>query len=260
VESCLYEGRVWHRRRRPFEHVFELPLFMLYLDLEELPRVFRGRWLWAAERPALASFRRADHLGDPARPLAECVRDHVEAHTGRRPEGPIRLLTHLRYAGYVFNPVSLYYCYDGSGDRLDALVAEVTNTPWGERHCYVLDAAAAEAGAATPLRFCTPKALHVSPFLGMDQVYEWTLHPPGSRLALHLGNRDADGTLVFEAALGLERREITGRSLARVLARYPLMTVQAIAAIYWQALRLQRKGAPFHPHPGGRPKPLEVTS
>jgi DUF1365 family protein len=247
VESCLYEGVVRHRRLRPVEHAFVKRLFMVYLDLDELPEVFRGRWLWSATRRAPVWFRRADHLGDPAVPLAQAVRDLVEARTGRRPAGPIRLLTNLRTFGYGFNPVSLYYCFDPGGGGVEAVVAEVSNTPWNERHCYVL---ASADGATRPLqRFETAKEFHVSPFMGMRQRYRWALLRPGRQLAVHIANVE-DGAAVFDASLVLSRREITGGSLARALLRYPWMTAQVIAGIYWQAWRLRQKGAPVHPHPG----------
>jgi uncharacterized protein len=248
VESCLYIGSVRHRRLRPVEHVFDFPLFLLYLDLAELDRVFEGRWLWSARRFALARFRREDHLGEPRVPLDEAVRDLVAERTGRRPLGPVRLLTHLRYAGFGFNPVSFFYCYDAAG-RLDAIVADVRNTPWNERHRYVLPVT---GRGPKRLRFDTAKDFHVSPFMPMDLAYAWTFHVPGERLAVRIENRARDGRPLFDALLALRRREITGASLAGALLRFPLLTLQVIAAIYWQAFRLRRKGAPIFAHPDPR--------
>jgi hypothetical protein len=248
---------VRHRRFRPVEHTFTFPLCLLYLDLGELPEVFRGSWLWSAERPALAWFRRRDHLGDPTAPLDRCVRDLVEEEVGLRPAGPIRLLTHPRYAGYAMNPVSLYYCFDRGGERVEALVAEVNNTPWGERHCYVMRHPRGGRGA---LRARTPKQLHVSPFMAMQLDYGWRVGQPGSKLGVRIANHEPDGAVLFAAVLALSRRELSARSRARALLRYPLMTAQVAGAIYWQALRLWQKGAPFHPRPRTAEAALENLS
>jgi DUF1365 family protein len=248
--SALYSGRLRHRRFAPVPHAFAYNLTMVWLDLAELDRVFRGRWLWSTERPALAWLRRADYLGDPAIPLETAVRDRVAAETGKRPAGPIRLLTHLRTFGHCFNPVSFYYCYDAADQRVETLVAEITNTPWNERHAYVLPAGAS-VSAQRPLRFRFGKSFHVSPFMPMDVDYDWRFSVPGERLAVHMVNRRAGETL-FDATLALERREITGTSLAGVLARYPFATLRVLRAIYWQALRLRLKRVPFHVHPAQR--------
>jgi DUF1365 family protein len=261
MESCIYEGRVWHRRTAPPQHAFGMPLFMMYLDLEELPRLFEGRWLWSARRPALARFRREDYLGPTSVPLDVAVRDRMEERTGHRPAGPIRLLTHLRYFGFVFNPVSLYYCFDPGGRRLEGVVAEVTNTPWRERHAYVLETG--DEADAPLYRLENRKDFHVSPFLGMDATYRWLLRAPDERLDLQIESRGRMGRL-FEASLQLRRREIDAFSLARCLAVYPWMTLQVVAGIYWQATRLRSKNAHWHPHPlrdtvCERPGP-EVTS
>jgi DUF1365 family protein len=258
MKSCIYEGRVRHRRRARIDHAFSFRLFMLYLDLDELPTLFRRAWLWSALRPALAWFRRADHLGDPNRPLAECVRDLVVEETGRRPRGPVRLLTQLRYGTIAMNPVSFYYCFDEAGERVETVVAEVRNTPWGERHCYVLPAQSTSEGQL--LWPDTPKEFHVSPFMGMDQEYAWHFADPGRDLAVTIETREPDGTSPFAAALYMTRSELTGLSRARVLARYPLMTLQIALGIYWQALRLRIKGARFHPHPRSTEGSLEMTS
>ena len=129
MHSAIYHGSLRHRRFAPRPHVFGYPLFMVYLDLAELDTVFKGHWLWSTRRAAPARFVRADHLGDPAQPLDQAVRDLVESRGGQRPLGPIRLLTHLRYFGYAFNPVSFYYCFDAAGERVECIVAEVNNTP-----------------------------------------------------------------------------------------------------------------------------------
>ncbi len=255
MESCIYEGRVHHDRFGAVPHRFSARLFLMYLDLDELPELFRGRLLWSASRPALARFRREDHLGDPEQPLADAVRDLVERRGARRPRGPIRLLTHLRYLGYVFNPISLYYCFDADGVGLECVVADVANTPWNERHRYVL---ADERPREGPLTVETRKVLHVSPFLAMDMSYRWRVSQPGEKLALGIENWQEDAR-VFAASLALHRREIDGRALASVLARYPLMTVQVIAGIFWQALRLRRKRARWYPHPGKREEAMELA-
>jgi len=231
----------------PVGHEFSYRMFMLYLDLGELPQVFERRWLWSASRPALARFRRDDHLGDPAVPLADAVRDLVANETGRSPGGPIRLLTHLRYFGHVFNPVSFYYCFDEHDSRVETIVAEVTNTPWGERHCYVLPQSM-NAGQNGHGRYFPEKVMHVSPFMEMDIDYDWRFNAPGQTLTVHMENA-REGKKIFDATLVLEREEVNGMALARALAAYPLMTVKVVAAIHWQALKLWLKGAPVHDHP-----------
>jgi DUF1365 family protein len=259
MHSALYRGSLRHRRFAPRAHAFEYGLFMLYLDLAELDVVFRGRWLWSTRRAAPARFRRADHLGDPRVPLDQAVRDLVEARSGRRPAGAVRLLTHPRYFGYGFNPVSFYYCFDARDARIEAIVAEVNNTPWGERHCYVLDEPFQDA-AGQYQKFRSAKAMHVSPFMPMDLVYDWGFAHPGERLNVHMmlrhGGAASDGGRIFDATLRLERRPLDGPGLAAALVRYPLMTARVIGAIHWEALRLWLKGVPVHPHPAKAPRPL----
>jgi DUF1365 family protein len=255
MESALFEGKLRHRRRLAPARTFTYSLFMVYLDLEEADSVFAGRWLWSTGRANLAWFRRADHFGDPATPLEVAVRELVAERTGARPRGPIRLLTHLRYMGHCFNPVSFYYCFADDGRTLDTVVAEVNNTPWNERHMYVLPEAE-NVGSATAKRYDLSKAFHVSPFLAMDASYRWRFGTPpnreGERLWVRMESRQRGGR-VFDATLALTRRSITRSELARALVVRPAMTVQVIAAIYWQALRLWLARAPLYPHPGKEP-------
>src|SRR6476469_2504258 len=184
--SAVYEGWVRHRRFEPVQHSFRYRLFLMYLDLDELPGALDPYPLFSARRPAPARFRRADYMGDPSRLLAECARDAVEAQPGSRPAGPVRLLANLRYLGHVFNPVSFYYCFDAAGERVEAVVADVNNIPWGERHPYVL-ARGSRRGAV--LTDELDKDLHVSPLMGMDQTYAFRASEPGERLSVHIESR-----------------------------------------------------------------------
>ncbi|MBP1475362.1 DUF1365 domain-containing protein [Frateuria sp. MAH-13] len=247
LASAIYEGWVRHRRYAPRPHAFRYRIALLYLDLAELPRLFERRWLWSYGRANLAQFRRSDYLGPVELPLDEAVRRRVAERTGHRPEGPIRLLTHLRYAGHCFNPVSFYYCYGADGHSLEAILAEITNTPWKERHAYVLPLAEAERhGHVCAWRFA--KTFHVSPFMPMARGYDWRFSEPAEALRVHM-NVLRDGDRDFDATLVLQRRPLDGTQLARVLWRFPLMTLKVVAAIHWEALRLWLKRNPVYDHP-----------
>jgi len=246
--SGIYEGWVRHRRFFPTPHEFRYRTFLLYADLDELPHLFRGEMLWGNERAAWASIRRRDRFGDPDRPLADCVRDLVEERTGRRPRGPIRMLSQPRMLGLSFNPVVFYWCFDENGVAVENVIAEVTNTPWKERHCYVLSASSSVAEGSS-LRLDASKRFHVSPFMGMDKRYRLSLSPPARSLVVHMEVEAARGT-EMDATLSLRRHDIDRSSLLRVLLKHPAAPAKTLAAIYWQAWRLWRKGCPYHPHPG----------
>jgi uncharacterized protein len=234
--SCIYEGTIRHRRRQP-RREFRHRLALFYLDLEELPSLLDGRLV--ARRPGLLRFRRRDYFaGLNGVPLDRAVRDEVEMQVGVRPEGPIRLLTQLRSFGHCFNPVSFYYCLASGTEGVQAVVAEVSNTPWGERRAYVLPGGRGDVA----------KALHVSPFMGMDQRYTARAGNPGERLAIHIESR-RDGEVTFDATLALRRRELTRRTAARINALYPLANLRVLALIYGHAIGLKLAGAQFYRHP-----------
>jgi len=256
MHSRLYFGRVKHQRYTPVPHGFQYALFMLYLDLEELPTLFKKYWLWSTRRPALARFRREDHLGDKAVDLASEVRRFVEHESGIRLKGPIRLLTNLRYFGYGFNPVSFYYCFDEADEKIEVIVAEVNNTPWGEQYCYILPETH-NKGDGTIKRFLLDKRFHVSPFMDMNIDYDWRFKIPAEKIVVHMNNYQ-QGEKLFDATLSLRQRPINGSNLAGVLIRYPLMTVKIIIAIHYQALRLWLKNVPFYPHPEKQEAPSPV--
>lgn len=242
--SAIYHGWVRHRRHHPRVHTLRLPLYMLYLDLDELHSLGRQLRLFSVESWNVLSFRRRDFLGASG-DLAYAARETVHQHLGRRPQGPVRLLTLVRQWGYVFNPVSFYYCFEN--DRLDAVVAEITNTPWGERHCYVVDAGASGNG---PCRASFAKRFHVSPFMPMQLRYDWTFTTPGESLAVHMANtQEGSDRAMFDATLVLRRRELSPAGLLKTLLRHPVMPMAVIGSIYLNAARLSMKRVPRYIHP-----------
>lgn len=247
MNSAIYVGRIQHRRHHPAHHAFSYRMFQPLLDLDELDTVFDQRWLWSVDRPNVASMQRRDFHGDPDVPLGEAVRDTVAVRLGRRPTGPVRLLGHLRYFGYSFNPVSLYYGYHDDGHTLDWVLAEITNTPWRQRHSYVLPVSGSRR-RGDMLEWDFDKRFHVSPFLPMQRRYRWRLQAPAQQLRVHM-EVASTARREFDATLTMQRHEIDAATLARCLMRFPLMTGRVITAIHWQALRLWLKGVPVHDHP-----------
>ncbi len=249
MESCMYEGTVRHGRMKP-SNTFRYSLFMMYLDLAELDEVFKGRWLWSADQFNVACFNRAYHLGDPAVPLEQAVRDFVSERTGSRPEGPVMMLTQLRYFGYNFNPASFYYCFDNEGRRVETIIVEIHNTPWGELFCYVLNEEQ-NTGNDKEKIYRLSKEFHISPFMDMGIRYEWEFTVPSDSVHI-LMTSFKKGEKVFSAELSMDRQEMSGRNLSRMLTKYPFMNMKITGAIYWQALNLKIKGADFYAHPPKR--------
>lgn len=242
MQSALYEGVITHQRGGPTPHRFQYNTFMVYLNLNELPSLFSRSRLWSLERFNWASFRRKDFLRPDIADLRTAVQQEIHSQTGHHFSGDICLLTHIRYLGYCFNPVSFYYCFEQS--QLRFIVAEINNTPWNERFCYVLC-----CDATRPTQhFRFRKQFHVSPFLPMDVEYDWTLNTPGEHLSIVM--RDLQqGDEIFNAGLFLQRQDATTRNLRNMLLRFPVVTLKTVAGIYWQALRLWLKGASLHDHP-----------
>lgn len=229
--AAIYTGTVGHRRFGPAAREFTPSLFLAYLDVDALPGSLDAIPAWSARRPAPVHFRRQDFFDGGPQPLGDAVRDLVQERLGWRPRGPVTLLAHLRTLGWLFNPLSVYYCWAPGDDDLDAIVLEVTNTPWGERHWYVFDA---RGGVVTAT---TQKAMYVSPFLPMNLDYQITWTDPGAELRLRI-EAERGGVKVFEADMVLTRAALDRTHGLTALLRYPLMTLRVSAAIYREALRL----------------------
>ena len=257
LNSAIYSGTVWHQRLSPKRHAFNYRVFMMYLDLSELDQVFAENIFWSNNQWSPAWFKRSDFFGDPAHSLVDTVRDRVEQETGERPLGPIRLLANIRYWGFVINPISCYYCFDSSGKRLEAILLDVTNTPWNERQQYVLPC----DSHSSEQKISFNKEMHVSPFMPMNMAYQWCGSAPDEQLAFSLSNflidgdkSDSNNTLsgnrkVFSAGVNLQREDITPLALSKILWRFPLMTLKVFFGIHWQALKLWLKGLKIFSHP-----------
>lgn len=247
MNSCLYRGTVSHRRQTPVDHAFRYRLFWLYLDLDEWTDTKKRIAGLSDQFLAPAACYRSDHLGDPAVPLRNSVRQFVQEQAGQDlASGPIRLLTQPRSFGFYFSPLNLYYCFDNNR-QLVAVVAEVNNTPWGEQHCYLLWQDNQTSSGATN-QYSHRKTFHVSPFMDMDQHYQWRVGQPDGTLSVGLST-NREGQTFFNADMHLERTPLTSWSLAANLARSPINAARVLVAIYYQAFRLWMKRCPYYPHP-----------
>jgi uncharacterized protein len=244
--SAVYTGWVAHRRFGPVPHSFSYRVFMPLFDLDELPELLDSIPLWSARRPAPARFHSEDYLGGGSPGLSQRARQLVRERIGRQPTGPVRVLANPRYLGVGFNPVCFFFLHSADGRSIEAVIAEVTNTPWGERIAYVLDGRDGAPGSTITGTF--EKEMHVSPFQPMNQRYEISVTRPGGRLGVAIRSFETDRE-VFAASMALRRVELTRGRMLRMLLGYPPMTIATLARIYWNAALLKARGAPYHPHP-----------
>ena len=237
---ALYEGRLWHRRLEP-AHRFERSLTMAWLDLEQLEGLDELSRLLSTSRPAPARLLRRDLPGDPKLPAGSWVRSQVAERLGVEPDGALYALSNLRTWGWCFNPLTTFWAFDAAGELVAELLV-VSNTPWHERHCYVIDR---RGGIGEDVEF--PKEFHVSPFLPMELRYRLRSPVPSEQLSLRLSLSDPAGELVFDSGYRARRRPLDAAGIRRLLVSTPTQAVSF--GIYSQALRLRAKGARFHRHP-----------
>ena len=252
--SALYRGGVMHRRLRPRAHQLNYRVFWLLLDLAEIDGLDRRLRLLSRNRFNLLSFHDRDHGDGSGTALRSQIEDFLRHAGVDIGDGPIRLLTMPRVLGYVFNPISLYYCHQADG-RLAAMVYEVTST-FGVRHAYVIPVPS-EDQAAGLIRQGAAKALYVSPFMGMEMDYVFRGHAPGQRLDLTIDGLDAEGVLITAAMSG-ERRPLQDGQLWAAALALPLMTFKIMAAIHWEALKLWLKGVRLTRQPPPAREPVTI--
>ena len=247
MESSIYFGTLRHRRFRPARHEFTYPLFMAFLDVDRIPELMGVSRLASYNRWNWACFSEKDHFGDPRKSLRQRLAEDAATHGCELPDGKIFLLTHLRYLGYNFNPVSFFYCHD-SNDGLQLIMAEVKNT-FGETQNYWLTARCQTGGSDAARSYEFGKKFHVSPFISMACDYLWTFTDPGESLVVQT-NVDEDNQLVFDGTLKLTRRPWSAQWLRYALTRFPWVTGKTVAAIHLEAVRLYLKKVPVVHHPG----------
>ncbi len=252
--GCLYLGRVMHARFKPCQHRFVYRVFSLYLDIDRVAELAAKLRLFSAGRFNLFSFHAKDHGPRDGSALRPWVERHLAAHDIALDGGAVRLLCFPRILGYVFNPLSVYFCHGPDG-ALRAVLYEVRNT-FGQSHCYLVRVPAGH-GAGLPLTQSATKCFHVSPFLDLAGEYRFHLRAPGETLSLAIRESDAAGEILLATQVG-QRAALSDRALLSAFLRHPLMTLKIVLAIHWQALKLWRKGAVFHRLPPAPTSPVTL--
>lgn len=254
LNSALYTGVIRHRRHAPRKHHFRYRISLLWLDLSEQRQVFSLSGLWSGRWWSPMRFNEDDYLKDQRQPgesLSGAAQRLVSEQLGKELNGPVRVLTQVRSFGMLFNPVSFFYCHDADG-RLQAIIAEVSNTPWRERFCYVM-----AADPAQQLQhFELAKAFHVSPFLPQELTYRMRFNQPADTLMVHMEDWQ-EHTRLFDATLTLSRQPLSAALLRREALSFPFMVGKTVLGIYWQAVRLAIKRIPIFDH---RASPTRVAA
>ncbi len=249
MQSAIYKGKLKHRRFFPKRHEFTYSSTMFYIDLDELNQLFDRVPGWSLEKWNIGCFRRSDYLGNPQEPLINAVREKALDMAGFCPDGPVRMLTNLRIFGFCFNPVTFYYLFNRDQLHPALILAEVNNTPWNERHVYLVQCNS--QSGKTDCNFA--KAFHVSPFNPLRMEYRWVSTTPGKNILVHMENHvascdQAESQLHMDATLRLIRHDWSANLLRNILWLQPWAAIKVPAAIYWQAMKLWFKGAPIYDH------------
>jgi len=245
VQNYIYEGYIRHRRFTPFKNVFKYPIFMMYFDISKVEQLFNKKSIFFnINKPSIVSFNRKDYHRNQIKCLDTAVRDTLKNKFEFDAKGPIRILTHLRYFGYCFNPVSFYYCFDKEDKVVESIMAEVTNTPWNERYTYFISELDSKKNFISSMK----KQFHVSPFWDMDHNYDWYFTSPNKKITVNMKNFK-DNMKVFDASLNLKRKNLNFKNLLNQIIRYPFITIKVFLRIHWQAFKLWLKGATFYTHP-----------
>lgn len=250
LNSCIYKGEVFHQRFSPRAHKFSYRIFFLAIDLDELPILNKVGRYFKSDQFAPLRFFAPDYLDNKSEVSKQDVWDKVIELGGKQQSGRVVFIGQMRCFGLYFSPINTYYCYD-QHNNLVYLLAEVSNTPWNERHYYLID-----MGEKTECE----KSFHVSPFMDLAMKYQWRIKAPKEKLTLSIENFESTPAAprvgvesnapkkLFIASIAMKRQEFTNKNLLKNLLAIPMMTAKTVLGIYWQAMKLYLKGVPYIAH------------